>query len=216
MREFINARSERTRELMREFPWFTKFYNALGALAVLVLIVSLIVWRVDIVKEQKATEAAAIAFAEQRAAEELRIQQEKEAELAEQLALAQQQEADTILMAKFIGGINGFVENYGYSENDLRTYAECVINRVYDKKHGFPNTIEEVIRQENQWVGFSDDNQVIDQYYKIANVVVSNYYANANRPVSSDFCWVELRREGCWLKNEYSDSPYVRTWRYSA
>ena len=216
MREFINARSKRTRELMHEFPWFTKVYNAIGALAVLALIVSLIVWRVDVVKEQKASEAAAVAFAEQRAAEELRIQQEKEAELAEQLALAQKQEADTVLMAKFIAGINGFVENYGYSENDLRTYAECVINRVLDQKHGFPNTIEEVIKQENQWVGFSESNQVIDQYYKIASVVVSNFYADSRRPVSSDFCWVELRREGCWLKNEFTDSQYVRTWRYSA
>lgn len=122
-------------------------------------------------------------------------------------------EADVILMAKFLDGIDGFVENWGYSDRDIRTYGECVVNRVLDKK--FPNTIAEVICQENQWVGFSESNQVIEKYYQIASTIVNNYYNNAIRPCSSVYCWVDLNKNGCWLMNEYSDSPYVGRWRYS-
>ena len=125
-------------------------------------------------------------------------------------------EEDVVLMAKLLAGIDGFVENYGYSESDLRTYGECVINRVIDKKNGFPNTIREVILQENQWVGFSESNQVISKYYQIASVIVHSYYNDEMRPCSSVYCWVDMNRKGCWLMNEYSDSPYVNRWRYSA
>ena len=122
-------------------------------------------------------------------------------------------EEDTILMAKFFAGIDGFVENWGYSDRDIRTYGECVINRVLNKS--FPGTIREVITQENQWVGFSESNQVIEKYYQIASTIVNNYYENAIRPCSSAYCWVDLNKNGCWLMSEYSDSPYVGRWRYS-
>ena len=119
------------------------------------------------------------------------------------------------LLAKFFKDlIDSFVEKYGYSEGDIKTYAECVINRVINNKSGFGNTISEVVLQKSQWVGFSEDNQLIDKYYKIASEVVNDYYNGAIRPCSSDYCWAELRRDGIYLKNEFTDSKYVRTWRY--
>lgn len=214
MKSVLHKRSEHIRDLEQKHPNVVGFINLVSILLVFALAVSCVGWRVQIVRQHKAEEEAQIAWEQQKAEAKAMEQQRIADELAEQRALAEQQLADTTLMAKLLAGINGFVENYGYSDGDLRTYAECVINRVIDSAHGFPNTIAEVITQESQWVGFSESNQVIDKYNKIAQQVVGDYYNGAVRPCSSDYCWVELRRDGCWLKNEYTDSPYVKTWRY--
>ena len=163
-----------------------------------------------IIREQELIEERARIWEEDQARIAAIEAQKRDAEVARQAAI----EEDTVLMAKFLAGIDGFVQNWGYSDRDLRTYAECVINRVLDKK--FPNTIGEVITQENQWVGFSESNQVIEQYYQVASTVVNNYYEDSIRPCSSAYCWVDLNKNGCWLMSEYSDSPYVGRWRYSA
>lgn len=214
MHEVFRKRNAKIREMEAKHPKVVMFLNGLIALCVCALIVAVICWRIDAYYEKKAEEAAAIAWAEQKAEEEA-LEQKRQADiLAEQRAQAELQLQETALMAKLLAGINGFVDNYGYSDGDLRTYAECVINRVIDQSHGFPNTISDVILQKGQWVGFSESNQVIDKYNKIAQQVVGDYYNGAVRPCSADYCWVELRRDGCWLKNEYTDSPYVKTWRY--
>ena len=163
-----------------------------------------------IVREQQLAEERARIWEEDQARIAAIEAQKRDAEAARKAAI----EEDTVLMAKFLAGIDGFVQNWGYSDRDIRTYAECVINRVLDKK--FPNTITEVITQENQWVGFSESNQVIEQYYQVASTVVNNYYEDVIRPCSAAYCWVDLNKNGCWLMSEYSDSPYVGRWRYSA
>lgn len=216
LKTVLHNRSLELTELECRHPTTVMVLNIIGAMLVLALCISLFTWHLDVVRAEKEAVREAIALAEQKAFEEQQEAERQAAILAQQQAQAQKQLEDTVLMAKLLAGINGFVENYGYSEGDLRTYAECVINRVIDKSHGFPNTISEVILQENQWVGFSENNQVIEKYNKIAAEVVSAYYNNSVRPCSSDYCWVELRRDGCWLKNAYTDSPYVKTWRYSA
>ena len=186
------------------------------ALFIVAGIVLCINWRIQVHNEKESLRLAEIAYAEELAEQEEAERKAAEEAFAKQLEIAERKEEDTILMAKLLYGINGFVDNYGYSEGDVRTYGECAINRTLNTRNGFPNTLSEVILQENQWVGFSENNQVIDKYYTIAAHIVSDYYNNIRRPVSSDYCWIDLRRDGCWLKNEYSDSPYVRTWRYSA
>ena len=212
----LRKREEEIRTLEAHHPKVVTVLNFIVVLLVSALLIACLGWHIQNIHEKRAEEAAQIAWAEQKAAAEQKEQERQAAILAEQRAIAEKQIAETTLMAKVLAGLNGFVENYGYSEGDLRTYAECIINRVIDKSHGFPNTITEVIMQENQWVGFSESNQVIEKYNTIATEVVGNYYNGAVRPCSSDYCWVELRRDGCWLKNEYTDSPYVKTWRYTA
>ncbi len=216
LRTVLHAKAIEISDLERRHPITVLVLNSIIAVLIVALCISLFTWHLENLRVEKREQQAAIALAEQKAFEEQQEQERQAAILAEQQKRAEQQLADTTLMAKFLAGINGFVDNYGYSDGDLRTYAECVINRVIDKSHGFPNTISEVILQDGQWVGFSENNQVIDKYNKIATEVIASYYNNAVRPCSSDYCWVELRRDGCWLKNEFGNSPYIRTWRYSA
>jgi Sec-independent protein translocase protein TatA len=213
LRKVFKERNEHTRELEHKYPWVPISYR--WTVCILVAVLIIVLGDMSIQNRIAAAERAKEELRQQQiqAEQQILLEQEEAKRLAEEQAEREQREQDTILMAKLLSGIDGFVENYGYSEGDLATYLECPINRVIDKSHGFPNTLSEVILQENQWVGFSENNQVIDKYYKLASTVVNNYYDGKNRPCSSDYLWAELNREGIWLKNSY-DSSYARRWRY--
>lgn len=201
-------------KLEKKYPWYPIVYRWVLTIAITVFAIICAISAINSGIEKR-NEALAQAIYIQQQEEQARLEQAHQAELlaAQNMEKARREE-EVVLMAKILMGINNFVEKYGYSEGDLRTYCECIINRAINKQNGFPSTISEVILQKNQWVGFSEDNQVIERYYKIAKSVVDNYYSGATRPCSADFCWAELNRDGIWLKNEYSDSRYVRTWRH--
>lgn len=208
--------SKEIHKLEQKYPWYPIAYRYVLSLCIVVLAIVFIGWGIEAKAERQADAYARAEYIQQQE-EQARLEQQRQEEIfAQEQAEKAKREVDAKLLAKMLTGINNFVEKYGYSEGDLRTYCECVINRVINKQNGFPSTISEVVLQEQQWVGFSESNQVIDRYYAIAKAVVDNYYDGGSRPCSADFCWAELNRDGIWLKNEYSDSRYVRTWRYSA
>ena len=213
-KKVLREQDERTHKLMLIYPTAVKILNGIILALIVALMVGFAWWGFQVHAEKVSAEIAQSAMMAKRAEEEAREQQRQAELLAQQQAKAAQQENERVLVAKLLAGIDSFVEKYGYSEGDIKTYAECVINRVINNKSGFGNTISEVVLQKSQWVGFSEDNQLIDKYYKIASEVVNNYYSGAVRPCSSDYCWAELRRDGIYLKNEFTDSKYVRTWRY--
>ena len=205
---------EETRKLMKKFPKFTMFMNCLLVLLIFAGLTSVIAWKAQERTERIQAYMDAQALALQ---EEEQLEREREAQaalLASEQAEKQRRENEVLLMAKLLSGIDSFVDKYGYSDGDIKTYAECVINRVISKRDGFPDTITEVILQKNQWVGFSEKNVIVEKYYRIAKQVVDDYYANKPRPCSSDYCWAELNRDGIWLKKEFNSDPHIRMWRY--
>ena len=153
-------------------------------------------------------------------AEELKAQEVIAREKQRDIQLAQnaemeRRERETVLIAKLMGGLKGFVENYGYSSDDLITYAECPLNRVLNPAY-VCSTIEEAILQPSQWVGFNESNEVTQENYKLARWVVTDFYTNPFRICSNEYCWAELNKDGCYLKKEVELNPYSRTWRYSS
>ena len=212
----LRKRAEHYQELDRKYPWVSILLNWITAALVAILIIELAKWGFQENTIRKANALTATALAEYQAEQELKEQEKQAAFLAEINSEAAKREKETVLLAKVLVGINAFVEKYGYSDGDIRTYGECVLNRVLNEGNGFGNTVEDVIMQPSQWTGFSENNQVVDKYYKIASLIINNFYDGVTRPCTSSYCWAELRRDGVWLKDEYSDSPYVHTWRYSA
>lgn len=217
IKEVCAEQESHTKALMKQYPWYPILMNWVMALLFIILVSSIFVWRTQVAAERKAEILAAEAMAQYQAEQMAKEQEYQAALLAEQNSEKAKREADTILMAKLFAGIDNFVEKYGYGERDLRTYGECVINRVLNTRNEFRslNTIADVIMQPNQWIGFSENNQVVDKYYKIASEVVNSYYDNAVRPCTSDYCWAELNSNGIYLKNEYNDGKYVSTWRWN-
>lgn len=217
LKEVCDKQEAHTKVLMKQYPWYPILMNWVMVILIVVLIGAIFVSATQAKAERRAEELAAEAMAQYQAEQLAKEQEYQTALLAEQNSEKTKREADTILMAKLFAGIDNFVEKYGYGERDLRTYGECVINRVLNTRNEFRNlsTIAEVIMQPNQWIGFSENNQVVDKYYKIASEVVNSYYDNAVRPCTSDYCWAELNSNGIYLKNEYNDGKYVSTWRYN-
>lgn len=121
---------------------------------------------------------------------------------------------ETILMAKFVAGMRSYVERYGYTKSDIITYAECALNRVIDSRFKC-STIEESLLQPNQWAGFSVNNYYSDADYRLAEVIIDDFYSDAPRPVSSEYCYAELNSNGCWLKTALSIDNYDNVWRYN-
>lgn len=213
--EVIREREEKTRQIVEQHPKIqTIWLRSIGAL-LLAIIVSVIFFTV-----RGNIEAQALA-AELRAQEAYETEQENLARQKQrdiqmaQNAEMERRERETILIAKLMGGLKGFVENYGYTSDDLITYVECPLNRVLNP--GFTcSTIEEAILQPGQWVGFSESNEVTQANYTLARWVVNDFYTNPFRIVSNEYCWAELNKDGCYLKKEVELNPYSRTWRYSS
>lgn len=206
---------EEIRMLEKKHPKIVKVYPKFIALLLVVLILVFAVTAIQNYIENKSNIAAAEALAEYQREQDAIEQARLEALAAEQNSEQAKRSRDIEYVAKVLSGIDSFVESYGYSEGDLITYGECIINRVINTRSGFPNTIEEVVKQEGQWTGYSDMVLVQAKYRDIATIIVNDYYDNAARPCSADYCWAELRRDGIWLKNEYGDNPYYKTWRYT-
>lgn len=79
---------------------------------------------------------------------------------------------------------------YGIRENSMECIkAEywCAINRCENPL--YPNTIEEVCSQPGQWMGYSEDNPVIDRYYDLAVEVLEAWENGGVRNLPADCLW---------------------------
>lgn len=140
-----------------------------------------------------------------------------EAEEAEEAALrmaALKDEATikkemAISLAKMFEGVRA----WNFDILDLITYGTCALNRV--RSPLFADSFDDVIHQSGQWINYSDENDVVDDYYKIAVKLVDLYYNSEVQLCSSKYCWIEIRDGHVYLKDSYT--PYVGMilWRYS-
>lgn len=211
----LGEREEKTRELQERHPWAQIVYNwALAGLIVL-LGFSFVWWGINISAQTKASaeyDRAVEAFYSERQAEEEAAQRTAEEAAQSEAAM---RERDIVLMAKLLDGIKGFVENKGYTDIDLETYAQCPVNRVLNP--GFScMTIEEAILQEGQWVGFSQSNQVTMRNKAIAKKVVDRLYDDEPQPCSNSYCWTEFTDKGLYLKSDFGPATFNNVWRAGA
>lgn len=124
-------------------------------------------------------------------------------------AVAAARKAEIDLFAKLFEGVRGF----NPSVDDLITYGWAVYNR--EDSRLYPNTVEEVIHQENQWTCFSDENFVVSDYHRVAEKLVNMRYSGDPRPCTTDFLWAEIADDGIYLKNSVEPGKIARTWHYS-
>ena len=114
------------------------------------------------------------------------------------------------LLAKILYGVR---DN---SSDDMRTYCWCVFNRVDSEDPLFPDTLEEVILQENQWMRFSEDNPVVKEYYKIASDMLDLWYSNEPRPCTSDYTYMYWTPEKIILRTSLEQRNDMDTWRWKS
>lgn len=208
MKQAIEDQRELERQLERKYPWAPILYNWILFVTAVVLAISLFSWGVDIHIARRADEQTA-AFtaayeAEQKAAEEakareLAAQQESEAAIMERQATA---------IAKAFYGIRNFVDKYNYTADDLKTYARCVFNRV----DAGVNSLEAVIGQKDQFLGYAETNPVLQEFYDVAIEAVEEWHSETVKPCDSSYRFAELTERGIYLVNEFGADGYVQRW----
>lgn len=103
---------------------------------------------------------------------------------------------------------------YGVKENstdDLRTLCWCVFNRVDSAEYA--NSVAEVVAQPKQWMGYKDDNPVLDNLYKLAREELLKWREGAVRPCSADYVFMIWSPNEIVLRNTWVNSSSTRYWR---
>lgn len=103
---------------------------------------------------------------------------------------------------------------YGYQYNsdaDLRGICWCVINRCESSK--FPSTIQDVCRQNQQWMGYSDSNPVLEDLYQLALTELRLWHQDGHRPVGGDFVFMSWTTEGITLRTTFEETVKTHYWR---
>lgn len=98
------------------------------------------------------------------------------------------------------------------SEADLRTCVWCILNRVDNP--AYPANVYQVCSQSQQWMGYSPENPVLDNLYKIAHEELESWYAGT-RPCDSSLVYLNWTPSKITLRDNWNDGSSTTYWRWS-
>lgn len=185
-------------ELRFRNPSFSFWYNWMIVACVIALFVSFAIWGVDI-HAKNAHDAGqrevyeAIELEQQQAAAAAAEAERLAAEEDESLQI---REAQAIARALF--GIRNFAAKYGYTNEDLETYARCVTNRC----EATGKSVEEVLSQPQQFIAYSAKNDLVGEYYDLALRFVADWHAGSLKQCDARFQYAVLKDTGIWLVDD--------------
>ena len=111
---------------------------------------------------------------------------------------------DAKLIAKVLYGVRS------NNEKDLRTLVWCVLNRVDNKS--YPATVAEVVNQDRQWMGYSEDNPVLNDFFNLAYGELEIWYGGI-RPCSPDFVFMNWTPSEITLRDTFEFSSKTHSWK---
>ena len=97
-----------------------------------------------------------------------------------------------------------------HSERDQRTLVWCILNRV--DHASFPDTIQGVCQQNSQWIGYSDENPVLENLYEIAVKELETWHSGY-RPVTEDYVYMSWSSKEIVLRDTYNSTKTTRHWQ---
>lgn len=98
-----------------------------------------------------------------------------------------------------------------HSDSDKKAVVWCILNRVEHYAH--PNTIEEVCKQPKQWMGYSDDNPVLDENYELALAELKIWNSGGHRPIDNDYIYLSWSSKEILLRNTFEENRDTKYWR---
>lgn len=106
---------------------------------------------------------------------------------------------------------------YGYrnsSDRDLEGIVWVILNRM-DNQSEFRSlgTIQEVVSQPSQWMGYSSDNPVLENLWEIADDVLYKYETDGKRLFGQEYLYFEWGSDYITFKTELYDSKTCQKWR---
>lgn len=187
------------------FDW-RRIGKGLGKLSLLVLVgiiisISSMRWQFRKDEAKKETEIAEIKAYHDAEIMELERRMEYGGEVS-----AIEKEAEFIAKVLYGTALNN-------SEDGQRAVVWCIINRT--EHQNYPDTVAEVCRQEQQWMGYSDDNPVLENLYELALAELKVWHNDGHRPMSKDFVFLSWSENEIVLRDKFEEKPNTHYWRVS-
>ena len=98
-----------------------------------------------------------------------------------------------------------------HSSDGQRAVVWCILNRV--EHASYPDTVIEVCEQPQQWMGYSEDNPVVEELYDVALDVLKTWYNDGHRPVSPDYIYLSWSSNEIILRDTFEEKASTRYWR---
>lgn len=198
LKSVFSDQREYEEELRFRNPSFSFWYNWLIVACIIALFVSFAIWGFDIHTRNAYEAGQQEVYAAMDAEHEAMMAAAAEAEriAAEEDESLQIREAQAIARALF--GIRNFTAKYGYTNEDLETYARCITNR----SEATGKTVEEVLSQPQQFIAYSDKNDLVGEYYDLALRFVAEWHAGSLKPCDTRFQYAVLKDTGIWLVDD--------------
>lgn len=89
----------------------------------------------------------------------------------------------------------------GNDKDDLKKVAWVIINRCESPL--YPNTIAGVCEQPSQWVGYYDNNPILEDLFDLSLEVVNTWRDGGHRPFSPEYLWFNWSRDYIEFKNRF-------------
>lgn len=103
---------------------------------------------------------------------------------------------------------------YGIRNNDtveLEAVVWCIVNRVESPL--YPNTVVDVCTQPSQWMGYSDDNPVLDNLYDVACDVLDTWESNGHRPFGTEYLYLTWSPDQITLRTSFEENKSCKYYR---
>ena len=97
-----------------------------------------------------------------------------------------------------------------HSADGQRAVVWCILNRV--EHQSYPNSVIEVCEQPQQWMGYSEDNPVVEDLYDVALEVLKTWYNGGHRPVSPDYIYLSWSSSEIVLRDKFEEKG-AHYWR---
>ena len=85
-----------------------------------------------------------------------------------------------------------------------KAIAWLIINRV--ESPYYPNSVQEVVEQPSQWMGYNDNNIIEDRLYEVALTAVNDWHNGAHRPFSADFLYMVWASDEITLRTTFEET----------
>lgn len=119
-------------------------------------------------------------------------------------------EKEAEYIAKVIYGY-GIANNQNTSVSDNKSVTWCVINRT--EHYAYPDTIVEVCEQPKQWMGYSNDNPVLTEYYDLALEELKIWHSGGHRPVNNSYIYLTWSSKEILLRDTFEENRNTNYWR---
>ena len=98
-----------------------------------------------------------------------------------------------------------------HSLNDQKAVVWCILNRV--ESSGYPDTVQGVCEQPKQWMGYSEDNPVMESIYNMVLEILKAWHNNGHRPMGKEFVFLSWSSKEIILRDTFEENKGTRYWR---